>query len=132
MLNKVTLIGNVGADPDIRTLPNGGRVANFSLATSERWRDQEGNWHEKTEWHRIAVYKESVVNIIEKYLVKGSKVFVEGSIKSRKYVDSAGIEKYLIEISIRSPFHMIRLLDKKPDNCNQHEQDSEADEDSIF
>ena len=82
MLNKVMLIGNVGTDPDIRTMPNGGRVANFSLATSEYWTDKNGQRQSRTEWHKIVIYSENLVKLTEKAIHKGSKLYVEGMINA--------------------------------------------------
>ena len=101
MLNKVILIGNVGGDPDVRTMPNGSRVANFSLATTEYWTDKSGQRQSRTEWHKVCVYAEGLVRLVEKAVHKGSKLYVEGSIKSRKYTSQQdGIERTIVEIII--------------------------------
>ena len=113
MLNKVILIGNVGQDPDIRVMPNGNRVANFSIATSEYRKDKDGNKTTVSEWHKIVVYTENLIKIIEKYVKKGSKLYLEGSIKSRKYNDKDGIEKSIYEITVQSYSDTIKLLDSK-------------------
>ena len=115
MLNKVILIGNVGSDPDIRTMPNGGRVANFSLATSEFWTDKNGERQSRTEWHRICIYSEGLVKLVEKAVHKGSKLYVEGMIKSRKYTSQQdGIERNIVEIVLQGYDSTIKLLDSKP------------------
>ena len=79
-LNKVMLLGNLGRDPEVRSMQNGGRLANFSIATSERWKDKEGNQRERTEWHRIVIFAEGLVGVVERYLKKGSKVYIEGAL----------------------------------------------------
>jgi single-strand DNA-binding protein len=99
-LNKAMLIGNVGSDPEIRTIPSGARVAQFSVATSRRWNDKSGQPQEKTEWHRIVVW-EKLVEIIEKYVKKGDRIYVEGEIEYRQYQDKDGVTKYATEIRAR-------------------------------
>ena len=97
-VNKVIIIGNVGKDPEIRSFPNGGRVANFSVATSESWKDKNsGERKERTEWHRISVMNDALVNVVEKYVRKGSKLYVEGKLRTRKW-EKDGIERYTTEI----------------------------------
>jgi single-strand DNA-binding protein len=96
-LNKVMLIGNVGADPEIRTIPSGARVAQFSLATSRRWKDKSGQQQEKVEWHRINVW-DGLVDVVENYVKKGDRLYVEGSIEYRQYQDKDGVTKYATEI----------------------------------
>ena len=84
-VNKVVLVGNLGKDPEIRTFPNGGRVANFSIATSENWKDKAtGERKERTEWHRISVLNDALVGVVEKYVKKGSKLYIEGQLETRK------------------------------------------------
>src|ERR1700759_4158339 len=101
-VNKVILIGNLGAEPEIRTLNSGDRVANLRIATSESWRDKgSGEKREKTEWHRVVVFNENIVKVCEQYLRKGSKVYVEGSIQTRKWTDQQGQEKYSTEIVLQ-------------------------------
>lgn len=106
-LNKVMLIGNLGADPEIRTTPNGSRVAQFSLATSRQWNSDSGQKQEKTEWHRIVIWNNrreggGLVEVVEKYLKKGDRVYVEGSIEYRSYEDKKdGATKYITEIKVR-------------------------------
>jgi single-strand DNA-binding protein len=99
-LNKAMLIGNLGSDPEIRTIPSGARVAQFSLATSRRWNDKNGQPQEKTEWHRIVVW-ERLVDIVERYVKKGDKLYVEGEIEYRQYQDKDGVTKYSTEIRAR-------------------------------
>ncbi|GAC1341685.1 MAG: hypothetical protein NVSMB18_14260 [Acetobacteraceae bacterium] len=103
-VNKVILVGNLGKDPEARSFQNGGKVVNFTLATSETWSDRSsGERREKTEWHNVVIRNEKLGEIAEKYLKKGSKVYVEGSVQSRKYTDQAGAEKYITEIIV-GPF----------------------------
>ncbi|HEY1224779.1 MAG TPA: single-stranded DNA-binding protein [Brevundimonas sp.] len=100
-VNKVILVGNLGKDPEIRTLNNGERVANLSLATSEQWRDKNtGERKEKTEWHRVVIFNENIVKVAENYLKKGSTVYIEGSLTTRKY-EQGGVEKYTTEVVIQ-------------------------------
>lgn len=102
-LNKVMLIGNLGADPEVRSFQNGGRVCNLRIATSEQWKDKSGERQERTEWHTVAVFQEPAINFAEQYLRKGSKVFVEGQLQTRKWQDQQGNDRYTTEIAIR-PF----------------------------
>ena len=101
-VNKVILVGNLGRDPEIRSLNNGGRVANLSVATSDRWRDrQTGEQRERTEWHRVVVFDDKLVEIVEKYVRKGQKVYLEGEIQTRKWSDQAGQERYTTEVVLQ-------------------------------
>ena len=103
-VNKVILVGNLGKDPESRSFQNGGKVVNFTLATSETWSDRaSGERKEKTEWHNVVIRNEKLGEIAERYLKKGAKVYIEGSIQSRKYQDSAGAEKYITEVIV-GPF----------------------------
>src|SRR3954447_829875 len=103
-VNKVILVGNLGKDPESRSFQNGGKVVNFTLATSETWNDRaSGERREKTEWHNVVVRNEKLGEIAERYLRKGSKVYVEGAIQSRKYQDQSGQERYITEIVV-GPF----------------------------
>jgi len=97
-VNKVILIGNLGRDPEVRNLPSGGKVVNLNLATSETWKDREGNRQERTEWHRVVIFNENLGQVAERYLRKGSKVYVEGSLQTRKWTDQSGTEKYTTEV----------------------------------
>lgn len=111
-VNKVILVGNLGNDPEIRTFGNGGKVANFSIATSENWRDkQSGERREKTEWHRVAVFGEGLVGVIERYVKKGSKLYVEGKLQTRKWQDRDGNDKYTTEIVLQGPGAVMTMLD---------------------
>ena len=100
-VNKVILVGNLGRDPEIRTTNDGMRIANLNLATSESWRDKmSGERKEKTEWHRVVIFNDRLTEFAEKYLRKGSKVYVEGALQTRKWTDNAGVEKYTTEVVI--------------------------------
>ncbi len=111
-VNKVILVGNVGRDPEIRTLQNGGRVASFSLATSESWKDRtSGERREKTEWHRISVFNDGLIGIIERFVKKGSKLYLEGALETRKWNDQSGQEKFTTEIVLKQFRGELTLLD---------------------
>jgi single-strand DNA-binding protein len=101
-VNKVILIGNLGKDPEIRTLGSGDKVANLRIATSESWRDRTtGERKEKTEWHQVVIFNENIVKVAESYLKKGSTVYVEGALQTRKWTDQQGVEKYSTEIVLQ-------------------------------
>ena len=101
-VNKVILVGNLGRDPEIRTLNSGDRVANLRIATSETWRDKAtGERKEKTEWHSVVIFNDNIVKVAEQYLKKGSTVYIEGALQTRKYTDAQGIEKYSTEIVLQ-------------------------------
>lgn len=114
-LNKVMLIGNLGADPEIRSFQNGGKVANFRIATSESWKDRDGQKQERTEWHSIAVFNEGLVGVVERFLKKGSKVFVEGQLQTRKWQDQSGADRYSTEVVLRGFGGTLTMLDGKRD-----------------
>lgn len=115
MINQVQLIGNAGADPIIRAMQSGDRVAYLSIATSERWTDKNtGEKREKTEWHRVVIFNQKLVEVIEKYVKKGSKLFIQGALSNREWKDHDGKTKYVTEV-VLMPFNgQITLLDKKP------------------
>jgi single-strand DNA-binding protein len=111
-VNKVILIGNLGADPEIRSLNSGDRVANLRIATSETWRDKSsGERKEKTEWHRVVIFNDNLVKVAESYLKKGSKVYIEGQIQTRKWTDQSGAEKYSTEIVLQKFRGELTMLD---------------------
>jgi len=113
-VNKVILVGNLGNDPEIRTFQNGGRIANLSLATSENWKDKStGERKERTQWHRVVINSEPLVNLCEKYIKKGSKLYIEGQLETRKYTDNSGVEKYTTEVVLRPYRGEITMLDSK-------------------
>jgi single-strand DNA-binding protein len=111
-INKVILVGNLGADPEIRTLNSGDRVANLRLATSESWRDRSsGERREKTEWHRVVIFNDNLVKVAENYLRKGSKVYLEGSLQTRKWTDQSGQEKFSTEVVLQKFRGELTMLD---------------------
>ena len=114
-LNKVMLIGNLGADPEIRSFQNGGKVANLRIATSETWKDRNtGERQERTEWHNVAIFSEGLVGVVERYLRKGSKVYIEGSLQTRKWQDNSGQDKYTTEVVLRGMNGTLTMLDGAP------------------
>lgn len=113
-VNKVILIGNLGADPEVRRMPSGDAVVNLRLATTESWRDkQSGERKDKTEWHRVVIFNENLAKIAEQYLKKGSKVYVEGQLQTRKYQDKDGVEKYNTEIVLQRYRGELTLMDSR-------------------
>ncbi|MSO88611.1 MAG: single-stranded DNA-binding protein [Rhodospirillaceae bacterium] len=111
-VNKVILVGNLGKDPESRSFPNGGKVVNFTMATSENWKDKaSGERKERTEWHRVAIFNERLAEVAEKYLRKGSKVYVEGQIETRKWTDKDGQERYTTEVVLRPFRGELTMLD---------------------
>ena len=110
-LNRAQIMGNLGKDPKIATFNNGGRAASFSLATTEKWKDKTtGEQRERTEWHNVVIYNDGLIGVVEKYLKKGHKVYVEGKIATRKYTDQSGVEKYLTEIVLQGFEGKLELL----------------------
>ena len=121
-VNKVIIMGNLGKDPEIRNFPNGGKVCNFSVATSENWRDRNsGEKQERTQWHNISILSDPLVNIAERFLRKGSKVYLEGQLETRKWQDNSGADRYSTEIVLRPYKGEITLIDNKADNNNTSE-----------
>ncbi len=113
-VNKVILIGNVGKDPEVRTFGNGGKVANFTIATSESWKDRNtGERKEKTDWHNIAVFNEGLVGIVERYVKKGSKLYIEGALKTRKWQDRDGNDRYTTEVVLQGFNGSLTMLDSR-------------------
>ena len=113
-LNKVMLIGNLGADPEVRSFQNGGKVCNLRMATTERYKDRDGNQQEKTEWHSVAIFSEGLVNVAERYLRKGSKIYVEGQLQTRKWQDQSGNDRYSTEVVLRGFNGTLTMLDGAP------------------
>jgi single-strand DNA-binding protein len=125
-VNKVILVGNLGRDPEIRTMQNGARVANLSLATGESWKDKAtGERRERTEWHRVVIFNDGLVNIAERYLKKGSKVYLEGQVETRKWTDQSGVEKYTTEIVLRPYRGELTMLDARGEGGSSFQQQSE-------
>jgi single-strand DNA-binding protein len=113
-VNKVILIGNVGRDPEIRSTQDGTRIANLSLATSENWRDKSsGERRERTEWHRVAIFNERLVEVIEKYVKKGAKLYIEGALQTRKWTDKDGQERYTTEVVLQRFRGELTMLDSR-------------------
>ncbi|WP_342071122.1 single-stranded DNA-binding protein [Yoonia algicola] len=113
-VNKVILIGNLGADPEVRTFQNGGKVANLRIATSENWKDKNtGERREKTEWHTVAIFQEGLVRIAEQYLKKGSKVYIEGKLQTRKWQDQSGQDRYSTEVVLNGYDGTLTMLDSR-------------------
>ncbi len=116
-VNKVILVGNLGRDPEIRTMQNGNRVANLSMATSERWFDKQANERrEKTEWHRVVIFDEKLIDVVEQYVHKGSKIYLEGQLQTRKWTDQSGVEKYSTEVVLQRFRGVLTMLDSKGDS----------------
>ena len=143
-LNKVMLIGRLGQDPEVRSTQDGRSLCTFSLATSENWNDKTtGEKREKTEWHRVVVFNEGLVNIIQQYVKKGSNVFIEGQLQTRKWEDKDGIEKYTTEVVLQGFNSTFKMLDNKNSGSSENfsqdnsiedikEFDSEIDDDIPF
>jgi single-strand DNA-binding protein len=113
-VNKVILVGNLGRDPEVRTFQNGGKVCNLRIATSENWKDRAtGERREKTEWHSVAIFNENLARIAEQYLKKGSKVYLEGQLETRKWQDQSGQDRYTTEVVLRTIGSSMVLLDSR-------------------
>lgn len=111
-VNKVILLGNLGADPELKSFQNGGRIANLRLATSESWKDRAtGERKEKSEWHSVTIKSDGLCGVAEKYLRKGSKIYIEGSLQTRKWQDQSGADKYTTEIVLSGPGAVMTMLD---------------------
>ncbi|MBX7460866.1 single-stranded DNA-binding protein [Qipengyuania huizhouensis] len=111
-LNKVMLIGNLGADPEIRSFQNGGKVANLRVATSETWKDRNtGEKQERTEWHTVSIFSEGLIGVVERFLRKGSKVYIEGQLQTRKWQDQQGNDRYSTEVVLRGLNGTLTMLD---------------------
>ncbi len=116
-VNKVTLLGNLGADPEIKRTQDGRPIANLRIATSESWRDKNtGERREKTEWHRVVVFSEGLCKVIEQYLKKGSKVYIEGSLQTRKWQDQSGQDRYTTEVVLQNFGGTLVMLDSRGDS----------------
>ncbi len=125
-INKVILVGNVGQDPEVRTLSDGREIANFSLATSESWKDKStGEKKEKTEWHRLVIFSQGLVNIVKNYVKKGTKLYVEGSVQTRKWTDAQGVEKFTTEIVLQNFNSSLQILDSRERSSGQSSSSSD-------
>ena len=113
-VNKVMLVGNLGRDPEVRSMQSGDKVCNLSVATSERWKDRNsGEMQEKTEWHRVVIFDQKLIEVAEKYLQKGAKVFLEGQLQTRKWTDQSGQEKYTTEVVLQRFRGQLVMLDSR-------------------
>ena len=132
-VNKVILLGNLGRDPDIRSMQSGSKMASFSIATSKRWKDRSTQEQkEKTSWHNIVVFGDGLVEIVEKYVKKGSKIYVEGELQTRKWQDKDGVDKYTTEVVLQGYNCNLTLLDTRNNQSNSLENQNETSKnDSI-
>jgi single-strand DNA-binding protein len=131
-LNKVMLIGALGADPEIRSFSNGGRVANLRLATSESWKDKNtGERKERTEWHSVAIFSDGLIGVVERYLKKGSKVFVEGQLQTRKWQDQSGNDRYTTEVVIQGMGGSLTMLDSAGGNASGNAKPAQRSADTY-
>ncbi len=131
-INKVILLGNVGGDPVVRSTQDGKKIATFSLATSEKWKDKSSNEsREKTEWHRVVVFSEGLVGIIERYVKKGSKLFIEGSLQTRKWTGNDGQEKYTTEIILQGFNNKLEIIDNRKDGESSSYSSYDSHEDTM-
>lgn len=119
-VNKVILIGNLGRDPEVRNFPNGGKVCNLRIATSETWKDRNtGERRERTEWHSVTIFSEPLVRVAEQYLRKGSKIYIEGQLETRKWQDQSGADRYSTEVVLRPYTSTLTMLDGRGDGGGQ-------------
>ncbi len=126
-VNKVILVGNLGKDPEVKSFSNGGRIANFSIATSENWKDKTtGERREKTEWHNIKVDNDNLIRVVENYLRKGSKVYIEGQLQTRKWQDRDGNDRYTTEVVIGRFNGQLELLDRREQGGGDYGRDGSA------
>ncbi len=122
-VNKVILVGNLGRDPEVRFTQDGKKIVNFSIATSESWKDkQTGERREKTEWHRIVVFSDGLAGVAEKFLKKGALVYIEGTLQTRKWSGSDGVEKYTTEIVLRGYNATLTMLDSNGGSGNEQKE----------
>jgi single-strand DNA-binding protein len=119
-VNKATLLGHVGKDPEIRKMDNGNEVATFNLATSDYWKDkQSGETKSKTEWHRIVIFSQGLVTLTKNYIKKGAKLYIEGKLQTRKWTDNQGIEKYTTEIVLQGFNSLLKIIDSKKSDATE-------------
>ena len=126
-VNKVILVGNVGKDPEIRDTSEGKKIASFSLATSDTWKDKSGERQEKTEWHRVVIFNQGLAEIAERYVKKGSKLYVSGALQTRKWEDNNGVERYATEVVLSAFNGELTLLDSKDKSGNYPPPANEED-----
>ena len=126
-VNRVILLGNLGKDPVVRQTQSGGKIVTMTIATSETWKNKQGERQEKTEWSQVVIFNEGLANIAEKYLKKGSKVYLEGSLETRKWTDNNGVEKYTTEIVLKNYSGVLTMLDSvNKDNSENYNQSNDA------
>ena len=119
-VNKVILVGNLGADPEVKSFQNGGKVCNLRIATSESWKDRmSGERKERTEWHSVSIFSEGLAGVAERFLRKGSKVYVEGQLRTRKWQDQSGNDRYTTEVVLQGPGAVLTMLDGAPGGGGQ-------------
>jgi len=132
-INKVILVGNVGRDPEVRTTQDGKEIASITLATSDSWKDKlSGERKERTEWHRVVVFAEGLVNIIKNYVKKGSKLYIEGTLQTRKWVDNNGVERYTTEIALQGFSAVLLMLDNHRNHGDNHSNHNDHHSGSDF
>ncbi len=132
-VNKVILVGNLGKDPESRTFQNGGKVVSFSVATSENWKDRNtGERKEKTEWHNVSIFSEGLARVAEQYLKKGSKVYLEGQLETRKWQDQSGQEKYSTEVVLQRFRGELTLLDGRGGGASEGEESGQVSRGGEF
>ena len=125
-INKVTLVGNIGNEPEVKTFQNGNKVVNLSIATSERWKDKEsGEMKTNTEWHRVVIFNPVLADLAEKYVKKGSKIYLEGQLQTRKWQDSSGADKYTTEVVLQNFRGELLLLDRINDGGSSRDIDNQ-------
>jgi single-strand DNA-binding protein len=126
-VNKVILVGNVGKDPEIRSTNDGTRIANFTLATSENWRDKgSGERRERTEWHRVVIFNDRLTEVVEKYVKKGAKLYIEGALQTRKWTDKEGQERYTTEVVLQRFRGELTMLDSRGGGGGDHAEEEPA------
>jgi len=125
-VNKVILVGNLGDDPEVRTMNSGGEVVNLRVATSEAWKDRDGNRQERTEWHRVVIFNENLGRVAKQFLRKGSKVYLEGQIQTRKWTDNSGQDKYSTEVVLQRFRGELVLLDKREGGGGGYGDDADS------
>lgn len=126
-VNKVILVGNLGAEPEVKSFQNGGRIANLRIATSESWKDRAtGEKKERTEWHSVVINSDGLVGVVERFLRKGSKVYIEGQLKTRKWQDQSGNDRYTTEVSVGGMGGVLTMLDGSGGNQQRQQDNSNA------